>query len=198
MTLASADQVLSCWFSDRARPLWFEADEAFDRELRARFGDTLDAAARGELDAWAERPDGCLALIVLLDQVTRNVHRGTPRAFEHDRRAVAVAEGAVARGLDRRVALDRRRFLYSPFEHAEDLALQRRSVELYARWRDEHRGGGEVEIEAEIEAEEQLIYARRHLEIIERFGRFPHRNAILGRASTPAELAFLEEPMSSF
>jgi uncharacterized protein (DUF924 family) len=189
MALASDAEILRFWFSDRARALWFESDESFDQELRSRFGETLAAAARGELDAWADGPDGCLALIVLFDQVTRNIHRGTPRAFENDRRAAALAEAAVARGFDQRVALDRRRFFYAPFEHAEDLVLQRRSVELYQRWSEERH---------DAEADEQLVYARRHLEIIERFGRFPHRNAILGRASTRQELAFLDEPMSSF
>lgn len=186
--------VLDVWFSDRARPLWFEATPAFDDELRARFADTLENAARGELAAWTEVTDSALALVVLLDQVTRNVYRGTARAFANDVQALAVAEHAIERGFDRATALDRRFFFYMPFEHAEDLGHQQRSVELFQRWCDDHHDGGE----AEADAKDQLRYVRRHLEIIERFGRFPHRNAVLGRASTPAELAFLQEPMSSF
>jgi uncharacterized protein (DUF924 family) len=195
MGRASADEILDYWFGEHARPLWFEPSADFDRELRARFGETLEAAARGELDAWAESPGGALALIILLDQITRNVHRGTPRAFENDRRAQALADAALARGFDLELALDRRLFVYLPFEHAEDAALQRRSVALFERLLEDHRGGG---AEAEAAAEEQLRYARRHCEIIERFGRFPHRNAILERTSTTAEHTFLDEPMSSF
>ncbi|MEO8699698.1 MAG: DUF924 family protein [Kofleriaceae bacterium] len=194
MAVATVGMVLELWFGERARTLWFERDAAFDEELRVQLGDSVAAAERGELDAWAETPDGCLALVILLDQVTRNLRRGSADAFASDARSLALADAAIARGFDRRVPLDRRLFYYLPFEHAEDLAAQQRSVALFEAWADDHHDGGE----AEADAKDQLRYVRRHLEIIARFGRFPHRNALLGRASTPEEVAFLLEPMSSF
>jgi uncharacterized protein (DUF924 family) len=180
-------EVLDVWFSDHARERWFEVDPVFDAELRCRFGAALEAACHGELAAWEHTPEGCLALVILLDQVTRNVYRGSARAFENDRRALAIAEAALASGHDRAVPADRRLFFYLPFQHAEDLAHQRRSVELFEQ------------LASELPADDDnLEYAHRHLAIVERFGRFPHRNAALGRTSTPAELAFLREQGSAF
>jgi uncharacterized protein (DUF924 family) len=139
------------------------------------------------------QPQSCLALTLLLDQVPRNIHRGTSLAFAADPRAREVASHAVDRGFDRLLPADRRWFFYMPFEHSEDLGDQRRSVSLFESWVQGHADGPLRE-----RAEEQLFYVRRHAEAIERFGRFPHRNKILGRESTPAEIAFLEEPHSSF
>jgi uncharacterized protein (DUF924 family) len=191
-TLRAPGEILEFWFSERARPLWFEKDPAFDDEIRRRFAATLEAAVGGLLDGWAEMPESCLALVVLLDQFSRNIHRGTPRAFAGDAKALATASKAVERGFDRRIPLERRTFLYLPFEHSEDSTDQARAVALFRRWADEHDG------RAREEALEQVRYVLRHQEIIERFRRFPHRNQILGRESTPEELAFLTEPHSSF
>jgi uncharacterized protein (DUF924 family) len=188
----SARAVLEFWFSERARPLWFEKNQAFDDEIRARFGPTLELAAAGALDDWRDDPDSCLALVIVLDQFSRNLHRGSPRAFACDGKARATADLAVNRGFDQRVALDRRSFFYLPFEHSEDMADQRRSVALFQRWAEAHDGA------ARDKALHQMEYVHRHLEIIERFGRFPHRNECLGRESTPQEIAFLTEPRSSF
>ncbi|MGE5539440.1 MAG: DUF924 family protein [Gemmatimonas sp.] len=181
--------VLAFWFGDVAgddfrsrKPLWFEPDAAFDAEVRNRFEDVHFAAARGELSSWRADPRGALALVIVLDQFPRNMYRGTARAFATDPQALAVAREAIDRGFDRQLAPVLRLFLYLPFEHSESLADQDRSVALFAELGDA----------------ETLDYARRHREIIARFGRFPHRNAVLGRASTAEEVAFLKEPGSSF
>ena len=184
--------VLEYWFSERVRPLWFEKNAAFDDELRATFGATVAAAGAGDLDHWVRAVDSSLALVLLLDQFPRNIHRGRTRAFAADAKARSVAGVAVERGFDRRTPLDRRFFFYLPFEHSEDRADQARSVALFRRWAEEHDGS------AREHALDQMKYVLRHQEIVERFGRFPHRNAVLGRESTPAEIAFLEEPHSSF
>jgi len=180
------------WFSEKARRLWFEKNQAFDDEIRTRFGATVAAACAGELDGWAATPESCLILLVVLDQLTRNIFRGTPRAFAADAKARGIAGTAIDRGLDQQTALDRRFFFYLPFEHSEDAADQRRSAALFRAWAEAHRGAGRDR------AFDQLTYVLRHQEAIERFGRFPHRNAILGRESTAEEIEFLKEPKSSF
>ncbi|HET6468179.1 MAG TPA: DUF924 family protein [Geminicoccaceae bacterium] len=174
--------VLDFWFGERASALWFEKDPAFDAEIRERFLALVEAAAAGAHDDWLETPEGALALVVLLDQFPRNMHRGRPAAFAHDARAREVAAAALARGHDRALPAAQRSFLYLPFEHSEDLVDQDRSVALFRALGDPVG----------------LDYAVRHREIVARFGRFPHRNAILGRASTPEEEVFLEGPQSSF
>jgi uncharacterized protein (DUF924 family) len=182
MTEAMAEKVLSFWFAPASRPCWFESEKGFDREIEERFLSLIEAAARGELEPWAETPRGALALCILLDQFPRNVWRGTPRAFASDAEARRVAGAALAAGHDRKLEADERLFLYLPFEHSEDLADQERSVALFHDLGDA----------------EQLDYAVRHHDIIARFGRFPHRNRVLGRVSTPEEQAFLQQPGSSF
>jgi len=182
--------VLAFWFSERVRPLWFEKNRAFDDEIRAQFGANVSAALVGDLDFWVRAADSSLALVLLLDQFPRNIYRGTLRAFAGDAKARAIAGTAIDRGFDRHTAADRRFFFYLPFEHSEDPADQARSVALFRRWADEH---DECE-----HAQEQMKYVLRHQEIIERFGRFPHRNVILGRQSTPEETAFLAGPDSAF
>ncbi|HXU51122.1 MAG TPA: DUF924 family protein [Casimicrobiaceae bacterium] len=183
------DDVLAFWFGappHTERGEWFRKDAAFDAAIRERFGDALARGLAGAFGEWCGEPRGALARVVLLDQFTRNAFRDTPRAFAGDARALATADDAIRRGFD--ASLDRyeRWFLYIPYEHSEDLAMQRRALELFgALARDEGLDG-------------PLRYAKRHAEIIERFGRFPHRNAILGRESTPEEIAFLREPGSSF
>jgi uncharacterized protein (DUF924 family) len=179
--------VLDFWFSDRARPLWFEKDPDFDDEIRHRFGAAVDAAQSGGFEDWRASADGTLALLILLDQMSRNIHRGSPRAFAGDARALAIAMQAVAEGIER--GLD---FFYLPYEHSEDPAVQARSLQLFANLA---ATCAPHEIE---EAEDQVLYAQRHADIIARFGRYPHRNDCLGRECTAAELAFLAGPDSSF
>ncbi len=186
----AADAVLHFWFGegpdDVPRKVWFAKDAAFDRLCRERFADTHAAAAAGQLDRWQETPAGALALTVVLDQLSRNIYRDTPEAFAQDWRALGIARYAVERGFDRQLPPLRRMFLYLPFEHSEDRAMQARSVELFESLRDRDW------------LDEAIDYAHRHREVIERFGRFPHRNAILGRSSTAAELEYLAMPGAGF
>jgi uncharacterized protein (DUF924 family) len=185
--------VLDVWFSDgpdSARPVWFRRDDAFDAELRSRFAALLDPAREGELDDWAGTPDGALALLLLLDQLPRNLHRGTSRAFAADAHARRIARHAVMdRHLDLHLTPTQRVFLYLPFEHAEDRAAQDLSVALFEGLRDHP---------VHAAPDGSIAYAWRHRDVICRFGRFPHRNAVLGRASTPAEEAYLAQPGAGF
>jgi uncharacterized protein (DUF924 family) len=185
----TARALLAFWFGapgdphhGQFRPEWFQKSDAFDAGMRERFAADHDRAARGEHDAWAASAPGALALILLLDQVPRNIFRGTPRAFATDARALDVAKQAIRDGHDESLTPLERLFLYMPFQHSEDPVEQDRSLALYER----------------LGLEDAHKFALRHQEIIARFGRFPHRNAILGRASTPEEEAFLLEPNSSF
>jgi uncharacterized protein (DUF924 family) len=155
---------------------WFRKDAAFDREIEARFRASHEAAAAGRLFAWEATPEGALALLLLLDQFPRNMFRDSARAFATDPLARAVADRAIARGFDASVPSDERMFFRLPFEHSENLADQERSLALSRR-----AGGGKAD-----------GYAELHADIIRRFGRFPHRNALLGRATTPEEQAFLD------
>jgi uncharacterized protein (DUF924 family) len=188
----SPGELLAFWFSDQVRPRWFAKDAAFDELMRQRFAASAAAAAAGALDGWTAEPESCLALVLLLDQMPRNIHRGSPRAFAADAKAREVAETAVTRGFDSRAPLDRRFFFYMPFEHSEAAADQRRSVALFRRWAEAH-GDRSREWVAET-----MRYVLRHQEVIERFARFPHRNQILGRESTPAEIEFLAGPDAAF
>lgn len=184
--------VVDFWFSERARSLWFEKDREFDAEIAARFDAAVHAAQMGGMEEWLATPDGTLAVLILLDQMARNIHRGEAKAFLGDRRAVAIARDAIGRGDDRRFPFPKRRFFYLPFEHSEAMADQYLSIRCFTALVEdcapEHRK----------EAEEQLDYAHRHRVIIERFGRYPHRNAALGRETTAAEADFLNGPNSSF
>jgi uncharacterized protein (DUF924 family) len=162
------------------RQAWFLKSDGFDAEVR-RFLPLWERASRGEIDSWRATPLAALAQIVVLDQFPRNMFRGEARAFSTDRQALAAGALAVERGFDRLLAPHERTFVYLPFEHAEDIAAQRRSLELF-RARDP----------------ENFEWARRHHQIVERFGRFPHRNAVLGRESTPEEIEFLKTPGSAF
>jgi uncharacterized protein (DUF924 family) len=198
MEPASPDAVIRFWLGAPSDPplarsaRWWTKDAAFDREVRERFEAVMEAGVRGDLAPWRTTPEGRLALVVLFDQLSRNMFRGTPRAFAQDPLARDLALAAFEAGDDRLHSTVAVGFLLMPFEHAEDLALQRRAV----------AGFEKLAAEAEPELREylasQLDYARRHLAIIERFGRFPHRNGILGRPSTGDEIAFLKEPGSSF
>lgn len=182
-------QILDFWFGapdseayGKPREIWFKSDNAFDDAIRQRFEAVLAEASAGAHDGMADTPEGALALTILLDQFPRNIYRGTPGAFAFDPKALSVARDALAAGHDQAVAPFQRSFLYLPFEHSESLADQERSVALFAALGDENT----------------LDYAVQHRDIIVRFGRFPHRNAILRRESTPEERTFLEQPDSSF
>jgi uncharacterized protein (DUF924 family) len=172
----------------QARREWFVKDDAFDTLIRERFGAAIDAAIAGGLRAWdAAGPDGVLARLLLLDQFARNAYRNTARAFAGDALALAAAQQLVDSGAERALAPLRRAFVYMPFEHAEDPDMQARAVALFTRLAADYPG-----------FDAMRDYAQRHRDVIARFGRFPHRNAILGRASTPDEAAFLQQPGSRF
>jgi uncharacterized protein (DUF924 family) len=175
--------VLGFWFSPATRPNWFEKSDAFDAEVRRLLLPLHEQVASGRLPEWREHPQGCLASIILLDQVPRNVFRESPRAFASDPAAQALTKLAIERSYDAGLNAEERVFLYLPLEHSENLADQRLSVEINR---------------ARIGVPEYTDYAEGHLRIIERFGRFPHRNRILGRPSTEEEIEFLKQPGSSF
>jgi len=194
--MTSAADVLDFWFlpagdtgHDDFRVEWFRKDGDFDDSIRARFGGAIEAALAGGFADWEETAEGGLALILLLDQFTRNLFRDTARAFAGDARALSIAHDMVASGRDKNLPPIRRWFVFMPFEHSESLLDQERSVALFAGLRREAQQPA---------FESAYDYAVRHREIIERFGRFPHRNAALGRASTPEETAFLLQPGSGF
>jgi uncharacterized protein (DUF924 family) len=179
---ATPEGVLGFWFAPGGEDRWFKPDPAFDTEIGTHFAHLVEAALAGRLDGWAATPDGALALCLLLDQFPRNIWRGTPRAFACDALARAVATAAVAAGHDRAVPKARRHFFYLPFEHSEDLADQERCLTLMGP----------------LDYPDLADWSRRHRDVIARFGRFPHRNAILGRESTAEEIEFLQQPGSSF
>jgi uncharacterized protein (DUF924 family) len=176
------ETVLGFWFDEVAPAQWWKRSDAFDDLVRTRFGAAHAAAARCELYAWRAGPEGRLAEIILLDQFSRNLHRDRPEAFANDPLALALAQTAVAAGADQALAPDRRAFLYMPYMHSESAAIHAVAVALFSA------PGLEDNLRSEL----------RHKAIIDRFGRYPHRNALLGRVSTPEEIAFLEEPGSSF
>ena len=186
---SEAEEVLDFWFGREGEPgygefreAWFRKDPEFDREIRDRFETLHEEAAAGKLDDWKQEARSCLALVIVLDQFPRNMFRGDPRSYATDRKAQETAEHAVERAFDRELPEFQRTFLYMPFMHSENLEHQRRSVELFRAL-----GGSD-----------SAWYAVRHMEIIERFGRFPHRNEVLGRRTTPEEAEFLTQPGSSF
>jgi uncharacterized protein (DUF924 family) len=172
-------QIVSFW-RDAGPDTWFEEDESFDQAIRSRFLSTYEAAANGELAVWEDSAVGALALLLLLDQFPRNMFRGNARAFAADALARAVADRALERGFDQATDLALRPFFYLPFMHSESPIDQDRSVRLYEALGDA----------------EQLRYAREHRDVVQRFGRFPARNRALGRATTPAEQAFLEASLA--
>nr|WP_083235770.1 DUF924 family protein [Halomonas caseinilytica] len=176
------ERVLVFWFETLEPSQWFRKDSTLDAEIAGHFADTLAAALRGELWHWRETPRGRLAEVVVLDQFSRNIHRDTAQAFAADPVALVLAQEAVARGDDQALEPGKRAFLYMPYMHSESRAIHDEALRLF-----DQPG-----------LERSLYFEHRHCEILERFGRYPHRNAILGRQSTPEELAFLEQPGSSF
>ena len=191
MAVAGADAVIAFWFGEppvaSPRPEWFRKDAAFDAQIAQHFGVQIEAALAGGLRHWDATPEGALARIVVLDQFTRNTFRGSAKAFAGDTLALAAARALVARGDDRWLSGVMRQFAYLPFEHAEDRAAQAESLRHFARLAADHPALADA-----------LLWAQKHEVIIARFGRYPHRNEALGRASTPEETAFLKEPGSSF
>ena len=192
-------EVLSFWFGEDYKPgvdpefrrEWFVKDPEFDSLIAEKFGDDIEPAVRGDYDDWAETPQGRMALILLLDQFPRNLFRGSPRSWTQDYLAQMHTLEGIERGHDEALSVVERSFFYLPLEHSEDLRLQELSVEKYQLLAD---------LDPDLAAGDGgfLDYAVRHHEIIERFGRFPHRNEVIGRPSTDEELAFLEQPNSSF
>ncbi len=176
--------VLEFWFVETQPQQWFQVNEDFDQQVIDRFSEPYTMATRGEFDEWQKDADGALALIILLDQMPRNMFRGTPKAFETDKKALVVSKYAISKGLDQVLNAQKRRFLYLPFEHSENMSDQKRSVELFEKIKDDDPLGYD--------------YAVRHYKVIEKYGRFPHRNKILGRENTPEEEVYLSKPDSGF
>ena len=173
-SLPTPVEIITFW-REAGYERWYTKSEAFDTEVRRRFLATWEAALAGQRDNWQDSDDGTLALLIVLDQFPRNMFRGDPRSFASDAKAREVADRAIARGVDQRFDTVMRQFVYLPFEHSEDLADQERSVTLFKTLGDA----------------ENLRYAEIHEDIIRKFGRFPHRNQVLGRETTPDEQAFL-------
>jgi len=189
-----SDEILAFWFGapgdedyGERRPFWFRGPAELDLEIRERFLADYDTATAGTYDGLRASALGTLTLILLFDQFPRNMFRGTARAYASDAKALALANDALERGFDRGLLVSQRMFMYLPFEHSENLEDQRRAAGLILPIAEGYEGG-----------ERSIKAVERHLEIIERFGRFPHRNAALGRDTTPAEAEFLKEPDSSF
>lgn len=190
----SMDEILEFWFGTLSGPhdvdrtknrLWWGGGEAIDAEVRRRFGTLVRAACAGELDGWKGEARGALALVILLDQLTRNVFRGTAEAYAGDPRAVDVCTACIDDGRDRQLRWIERSFLYMPLMHAEDRATAERSLEVFEAL------SREIGAQPDIDHPDFLSSAKRHADIVLRFGRYPHRNELLGRPSTPEEEAFL-------
>lgn len=168
-------EIVDFWFSDEIRKLWFNSTAEFDRLLCERFEETLRQAGRGELDHWMESPAGCLALVIVMDQFPLNMYRGDARSFATEARSREVASFAIDKGFDKTLPVGQQAFLYMPFMHSEDLADQELALELFAQ----------------PGMESNLRFARHHHAIVQTYGRFPHRNAALGRSNTAAEIEYL-------
>ncbi|MEZ5815158.1 MAG: DUF924 family protein [Alphaproteobacteria bacterium] len=171
-------EILHFWFEELEPQQWFQQSDAVDEEIRERFSVTHEMAADGLCQHWAVDADGSLALVIVLDQFPRHMYRGDPKSFASDERALLVAKQALHKGFDQILEPVKRGFLYLPFQHSETLSDQKKSVELFGAMAEENPAGD--------------MYAKRHLVPIEKFGRFPHRNEVLGRESTDEELEFLK------
>ncbi len=191
--MLQAKEILEFWFGTpddfdygQQRKVWFTKNPEFDKEVRSHFMSHYQQAATNQLDDWKASPQSCLALIILLDQFPRNLFRGQPQAFATDSQALSYAQHAITQNFDQELLPFQRWFVYMPFEHSENIEHQRQSFELFKKLSDQANFA------------DGLDYAYRHLKVIERFGRFPHRNEILGRETTPEEAEFLKQPGSSF
>ncbi len=176
------NKVLEFWFNDNNRSKWFVKDPVFDQEIRATFSDIHAQATRSELWAWRSNPRGSLAEVIVLDQFSRNMYRGKAKSFHYDSLALALAQNAIARAFDTELTPEQRSFLYMPFMHSESLPIHEEAVLLFTK----------------LGRKSNLEFELRHKAIIEKFGRYPHRNKILGRISTPEESQFLIQPGSGF
>ena len=201
MSVTTTKDLLEFWFRDalqspealaRRGAVWFQAEPVFDLECATRFATLLEDAARGVLDDWTQTPQGRLALVILLDQMPRNIHRGSPTAFAHDAQAADHCIAGIESGQDRFLHPVERIFLYMPLQHAEDLGLQRRSIEQFESLADEADDSWRGYFV------ENVRYAHAHHDIVERFGRFPHRNRTLSRNSTEEELRYLADGAPTF
>ncbi|NOR73341.1 MAG: DUF924 family protein [Mariprofundaceae bacterium] len=180
--VATPSEIITFWFETLEPAQWWKKDLALDREIKARFGAAHRAAMLGELELWRETADGRLAEIIVLDQFSRNIYRDRPLAFACDVTALVLAQEAVRTGADQQVDFEKRSFFYMPYMHSESSKVHETAVELFGQ------PGAEFNYEFEL----------KHKAIIDRFGRYPHRNATLGRESTPEEIEFLKQPDSSF
>lgn len=171
--------VLDFWFNKTQPALWFQTNPEFDAAIRENYADACDLASRGVYDEWRNSSDGCLALCLLLDQFPRNIYRGTPRAYATDSRALVIAKYALAKGFDQVQPQNKRRFIYRPLQHSENLNDQRKCVELFEKMKKDDPLSYD--------------YALRHLKVIEKYNRFPQRNKILARINTPDEEEFLAQ-----
>ena len=180
--MAEIEEILNFWFIECKPEHWFKKNEDFDHVIEKRFTCSIEDANEGKLESWEETETGCLALIIVLDQFTRNVFRDTPRAFAGDERALALSQTCRDKGYLNNPDINRRKFMLMPMMHSENLAVQDAALPLFNNYA----------------SEKDYEYAEKHREIIVRFGRFPHRNVILGRKSTIEELNFLKKPGSSF
>lgn len=180
--LDKSKEIIKFWFEELTPEQWFNSSEELDSKIYERFGMIHDAAVKGELDFWRVTPEGSLAEVIVLDQFSRNIYRGKPAAFENDLAVLILAQEAIRKGFHTRLETFKRRFLYMPYMHSESLLIHKKAMRLF------NEPGMENAFEYEI----------KHKQIIERFGRYPHRNEILGRKSTPEEIEFLSQPSSSF
>jgi uncharacterized protein (DUF924 family) len=190
--MSRIEQILDFWFHPdesvygKLPYVWFLKNDKFDEVLRTRFLADYELASSGQLNHWQNSPRSCLALILLLDQLPRNLFRGQPQAFATDNQALKIASYAINNNFDQQLDYIERWFIYLPFEHSENLEDQHRCVELFQQ------------LSHDPNSAQTISFAERHLEIIKRFGRFPHRNQIIGRTTTPEEAQFLKEANSSF
>jgi len=180
-TVMHYEKVIQFWFSELSAAQWWKKDAELDRQIAERFGSVHAAAARSELYPWRRTPQGRLAEVLVLDQFSRHIHRNRPQAFACDPLALALAQEAVAQGVDDQLTASERHFLYMPYMHSESAVIHKEAVRVFAK-------GGEQQYDFEL----------RHKAIIDRFGRYPHRNVILGRRSSPEEVDFLKRPEAEF
>ena len=180
--MVEKEEILNFWFKECQPELWFKKNEDFDQMIKYRFSSAIENAIAGKLDSWEETETGCLALIILLDQFTRNVFRDTPRAFAGDERALALSQLCFNKDYLTNPDVHKRQFMLMPMMHSENIAVQDTALPLFKKYA----------------SEKDYEYAEKHRDIIGRFGRFPHRNVILGRKSSSEELEFLKQPGSSF
>ncbi|MEO0635087.1 MAG: DUF924 family protein [Pseudomonadota bacterium] len=171
------DDVLNFWFEQHGQSDWWQSSDAFDEKVRDQFGDTLEAAGAGELSAWRDTPHGRLAEIIVLDQFSRQIHRGSGQAYAYDAQARALAQEAVRQGDHEKLTTEQRHFMLMPYMHAESLVVHDEGLPLFEA----------------LENEQALKFSQGHRSVVERFGRYPTRNAVLGRANTPQEAAYLAE-----